>query len=153
MPISCEVCSLSVYIVLLVQCCALRVGHFPIWRLKLWGLFFPGLPSWSILALLFLLFSMLFSCCWLASSQKHHFGVLIIILESGQCSIHVKKTHTTLYHPQGNGQRERFNCMLRDLLRTLSAEKKKKKWPQHLQDVVQAYLQQHATRFNWLCAT
>ena len=62
MPISCEVCSLSVYIVLLVQCCALRVGHFPIWRLKLWGLFFPGLPSWSILALLLLLLlSMLFS--------------------------------------------------------------------------------------------
>ena len=84
---------------------------------------------------------MLFSCCWLASSQKHHFGVLIIIPESGQCSIHVKKTHTTLYHPQGNVQSERFNRTLRDLLRTLSAEKKKKKWPQHLQDVVQACLQ------------
>ena len=50
----------------------------------------------------------------------------------------VKKIHTTPYHPQGNGQCERFNSTLCNMLGTLS-EEGKSDWKSHLGCMTHAY--------------
>ena len=50
----------------------------------------------------------------------------------------VKKVHTTPYHPQGNGQCERFNSTLCNMLGTLS-EEEKSDWKSHLGCMAHAY--------------
>ena len=50
----------------------------------------------------------------------------------------IKKSRTTSYHPQGNGQTERFNRTLISMLKSLP-EDEKKKWPSHLKHVTYAY--------------
>ena len=50
----------------------------------------------------------------------------------------VKKVHTTPYHPQGNGQCERFNSTLCNMLGTLS-EEETSDWKSHLGCMTHAY--------------
>lgn len=55
------------------------------------------------------------------------------------CSLYgIRKTHTTPYHPAGNGQCERFNRTLLSMLGTL-AEVQKEDWDNHVAELVQAY--------------
>ena len=50
----------------------------------------------------------------------------------------ILESHTTSRHPEGNGQCERFNRTLHNLLQTLS-QKEKLRWPQHIQGLVYCY--------------
>ena len=50
----------------------------------------------------------------------------------------IDKSRTTSYHPEGNSQAERYNCTLHGRLTTI-APSKKKRWPEVLPEMVQAY--------------
>lgn len=49
-----------------------------------------------------------------------------------------KKSHTTSYHPQGNGNSERFNRTLLQLLGTLD-EDRKPHWPDYIEELLLMY--------------
>jgi len=50
----------------------------------------------------------------------------------------IKKSRTTAYYPEGNGQTERFNRTLHNLLRSLPPSRKKR-WPEYIQELVFSY--------------
>ncbi|KAL7874464.1 hypothetical protein SRHO_G00054340 [Serrasalmus rhombeus] len=58
----------------------------------------------------------------------------------------VSKSHTTPYHPMGNGQAERFNRTLGNMIRTLPP-RSKAKWPQLLNTLTFAYTVHETTGF------
>ena len=75
-------------------------------------------------------------CTKLVSDQGRNFESAIV-KELCKCT-GITKTHTTPYHPQGNGTTERFNRTLMNMLGTLEPHLKPR-WHEHLDAMTHAY--------------
>ena len=86
--------------------------------------------------------------------HKHHHGgggggeFVNELFEHLQKLCGITKSWTTAYHPEGNGQCERFNRTMLGMLRTHS-ETQKSKWRDHLQKLIFAY---NSTRHDGILA-
>ncbi|KAL5503369.1 hypothetical protein EMCRGX_G010306 [Ephydatia muelleri] len=73
---------------------------------------------------------------YLHSDQGANF--VSTVIQSLCSKLGIKRTQTTPYHPQGNGQVERFNRTLEAMLSKVVADNQKD-WDEHLQTVLFAY--------------
>ena len=73
---------------------------------------------------------------YLHSDQGANF--VSTVIQSLCSKLGIKRTQTTPYHPQGNGQVERFNRTLEAMLSKVVADNQKD-WDEHLQTLLFAY--------------
>ena len=79
------------------------------------------------------------------SDQGRNFNSSIV--QSALDAFGVQKSHTTPYHPQGDGMVESFNRSLLQLLRTYV--EKQEDWEQHLPLALYICIQDCFTQFHW----
>ena len=80
-------------------------------------------------------------CCYGVPQYLHSdqgANLVSDVIQSLCTLLGIQRTQTTAYHPQGNGQVERFNCTLEAMLSKVVIDHQKD-WNDHLQTVLLAY--------------